>query len=450
MSSPALNNPLASTSFEKVVVLAMLIGSALAIWGLGSLVVDKKRAPELADNQWYIQMAKGDYSVPKPFNSRIVAPWLAGKISASLGISLAGGFLAVQLTAFAILHGFALLSLRQLFDLPPALAATATSLCFLTHAFAWLVGALYYPDLLFLAWTAIAIWAWITSRWWLVAAALFLALITRDSSALPLGLMIAVGAWISRQKTGVLAVAAAVVGQQMFFRFLFTPGPGNVHGLGEIPYLLLKLVSNSSRAYLGLQLWTNTLGESAITRASNPAPPWIWDLPPFLQQGSIRQVGVYPWSFLSIVVTFLQMAVTFGLPLLAAGFLAVRLSRKGERAAAVTAISLPGALVLIYGLLMLALGPATGTDLPRLIMAAWPACVLVGAGWFLKTHPRPAAALLLLAASTLVGWLVHFQWRMAPGLLILQPPVWAGCAYLVLFALAGWIAFKRWPAPHSR
>lgn len=428
---------------------ALLVGLGcflLVLW-LSSLVVARENAASLSDNVWYIKMSQGDYAVPKPFNTRIVVPWLAGTMSSFTGIGIQAAFLVVQSLAFMTLHLFAALTMRRLFGLGILLSATATGICLCTQGFVWLVGALYYPDLMFLAWTAMAIWAFLTERWWLVALALFLALITRDSSALPLALVVFVGSFLQRRKAGMLAPVLAIAGQQIFFKLVYAPGVGNVHGLGEVLYLPLKLVVNSSRSYLGLRMWSNTLGDNAITGPSNPAPPTTWSLPEWLHVGGIREVGVYPWSFSTIVDTYVQMGVSFGLPLVVALVLARKLVSKSTRASTVASLRLPGCLLLAYGLLMLLLGPATGTDVPRLIMAAWPCMVIIGAGWLTKTQmERPLVACLLLLLSSVTGWIFHFAWRHGPDLLWLHPLPLAGCVYLGAFAAVVWLAGSRWRA----
>lgn len=442
MTASALHPPSKATMQETLLAALIFIGSVFAIWWLSETMVDRDRAAGLSDNEFYIRMAQGDYSVPKPFNTRIVAPWLAGHLSTAAGLSIANAFLILEVCAFTILHFFALLSIRRLFPVGLISSVTATSFCFIAPGFAWLVGALYYPDLLFLAWTAVCIWAWLTKRWWLVTLSLFLALITRDSSALPLGAVIMLSSLIERRKGGIIAVIAAVILQKLFFKLVYAPGIGNVHGLTELPYLLLKLVSNSSRAYLGLTLWTNTLYENEITRASNPIPPTVFELPAFLHMGGIHQVGIYPWSLKTILVTFLQMAVIFGLPLLVALALCRRLVRKASRLEMTRQLGLPAVMVLIYGVLMLFLGPATGTDLPRLIMAAWPAVVLVGAGWLLSSGLDSRVAVILISLSTLFSWISYLVWRMAAGILMVDPSATTALISLIIFGVAAAITFR--------
>lgn len=440
-----------SASVERYLSIGLLLVTMLVAWGASTWVVNREVAATLADNSWYIRMAAGDYAVPKPFNTRIVVPWLAGRISTLLELRVDQAFLTVQLAAFLVLHLFAALAMRRLFQLNLLTSVWVTGICLTTQGFLWLVGALYYPDLLFLAWTAVAIWAWLGSRWWLVTLSLFLALITRDSSALPLLVMILVGAFIQRQKIGMLATVLALVGQQVFFKLIFSPGLGNVHGLSELFYLPLKLVSNSSRAYFGLRMWSNTLGENPITAPYNPIPPVIMELPSWLHVGGIHAVGFYPWSFQSIVTTFAQMTVTYGLPLVLALVLAGRLLRKTGRVTLVDKLGLPSVLILVYGLLMLALGPATGTDLPRLIMAAWPCTILIGAGWLVKTQTGSLSRVfLMLTFSSLLGWLLHFAWRQGPDLLLLEPSPLTGCLYLLGFAIVVRWGSSQWRSPVSK
>jgi hypothetical protein len=422
------------TPRDAALTTLVLLAVTAVTWVLSAFVVDREMAARLSDNSWYIQMAGGDYSVPKPFNTRIVLPWLAGHLSGVSGWSLGGAFLCLQHLALLLLHAFAALSMRRLFGIGLLRSTWVTGLCILTQGFAWLVGATYYPDLLFLAWTSICIWAWLGSRWWLVALSLFLALITRDSSALPLALVIVIGAWKSKEKLGMAAPAVAVICQQLFFKFIYVTGATNVHGLGELLYLPLKLVMNASRSYFGLRLWSNTLSENPITAPSNPMPETTWDLPAWLHLGGIRRVGFYPWSFNLIVETFVQMLATFGLPLAVACVLARRFMHKEQREALLAATGFPGMLILLYGLLMLLLGPATGTDLPRLIMAAWPCAVLLGAGAMAATL-QPVRVAVLLSLSAGIGWVLHFAWRENANALLLKPHALLGLLLLAVFAL---------------
>ena len=415
-----------------LIVLATLLGA----WWLGGLVVDKSHAVTLSDNLWYFKMASGDYSVPKPFNTRIVLPWLAGRVSKFTGCELMIAFSVLQHAAFAMLHVFSALSIHRLFSLRLATCFGIAAVCLLSPGFSWLLGATYYPDLLFIAWTSLTIWAWLRGHAWLVALSLFLALITRDSSALPLALVIMIHAWMKKSRALVLAPVSAVLLQQAFFKWVYATAATNVHNLSEVLYLPLKLVMNSSRSYLGLRLWSNTLGDNPITAPSNPMPEWTWSLPEWLRVGGIHTIGIYPWSGDFIVETFVQMAVTFGLPLMISFWFARKMWNERHQPQAAGSMRIEKVLILLYGLMMLFLAPATGTDVPRLLMSAWSAPCLVGVGWLACKLPSRALASALLLSS-MGSWLLFLAWRESSMALRLIPGMLPGALFLLVVAVLG-------------
>lgn len=399
-------------------------------------MVDRSRAVTLSDNQWYFKMASGDYSVPKPFNTRIVLPWLAGCLTRLTGYELMISFSVLQHAAFAMLHVFSALCIHRLFSLRLVTSFGIAAICLLTPGFSWLLGATYYPDLLFIAWTSLTIWAWLRGHAWLVALSLFLALITRDSSALPLALVIMLHAWMKKSRALVLAPVSAVLMQQAFFKWVYATAATNVHNLSEVLYLPLKLVMNSSRSYLGLRLWSNTLGDNPITAPSNPMPEWTWSLPEWLRVGGIHTIGIYPWSGDFIVETFVQMAVTFGLPLLLSFGMARKMWSERHQPQPADSMRIEKALILLYGLMMLFLAPATGTDVPRLLMSAWSAPFLVAVGWHASTM-RMGACWVSLLVSSVVCWSMFVLWREGSNALRLVPGVYAGVPFLILVLILG-------------
>jgi hypothetical protein len=140
----------------------------------------------------------------------------------------------------------------------------------------------------------------------------------------------------------------------------------NIHEMGGVSYLVLKVVSNSAANLLGITLWSDTYAQT-LPHFYPEQPVWKMALPAVLSPGSISEIGIYrfePWLPLR---TLVMMLTTFGLlPFCLFYFRGAGVSKLKE-------LPMGVGIALVCGICFWLLGPLTGRSVDRLIGYGWPA-----------------------------------------------------------------------------
>jgi hypothetical protein len=352
-----------------------LLGVAISVAMLGiPRVVD-------IDSTSYLLMAEGRLEeVVRPYSSRILHPMVASMIQRGVecaGFSSSGPSEVRVLeekwaVSFWLLQGLSLMLFlvcvtRVVKDLLPDFAHAAL---FCTPVLALQIGNIYLPDLFFAALLAGWFLALVSRQRLIGALLLFLLCLTRESSWLVGLVYCCFTGWKRDWRSLGLGCCALVCG--MFAVHLLTSeSRANIHEIGGVTYLVMKMVANSLANFFGVTVWTNSYA-SMLPHFYPDPPAWKMLLPGWLQGGSVQEVGVYRFDLALPLRTVSALLSTFGLLTVLAW---CWLRKEGWSRLK----QLPDAfqMALIIGLAFFVLAPMSGRSIERLVGYAWPAFWLV-------------------------------------------------------------------------
>ncbi|MFC2157976.1 hypothetical protein ACFLT9_09085 [Acidobacteriota bacterium] len=187
---------------------------------------------------------------------------------------------------------------------------------------------------------------------------LFMMVLSRESSALLLALVIVVIYWLNFRRKTILPVAAACGAGIVVVQYFSGFGKPNIHGVGNLLYLILKFVFNFLENIVGLKVVVNTFAEFD--------PVYTVKLPEWLQFGLVDTLGFNGWYPMEQVYTLLALITRFGIGLVLFFFMAKYGRAQFKR------FPLWAQIVVIYGLVSFFLAPFLGPDTSRLVAYAWP------------------------------------------------------------------------------
>ncbi len=380
-----------------------------------------------SDVRFYLPMFNGIFEgIKAPFSSRVLYPLLVSLISGDFPVEW------VTWTASALMSVGFLWILKEIFEelgFPPLLKWVGVAGGYLPFTFTEPM----MPDLIGMLLFALIILLWIKKQPIWAIAMMFPLAMARESYLL-FALVLVALAWRSQYRW--YGVAAFVIfGLGMFAASLVTDSIGNRQGLSSGLYLLLKIPVNFARNYLGLSIWTETLDEIIQQR-----PDMVFELPPFLQVGEIRSVGIVEWNFSIMAWTFASVLGLHGL--------AMPLYIRGRHLIRQTLRETPWILrvVAVASLVTIVLGPSLGATVSRLVGYGWPMASVIVPLVLMRLAPERRdklavihLVLLSVAASLMFG---YEDWVTATRLVVAPLTI-----FLVLFYALP--ALKRELAPET-
>src|ERR1700691_4183859 len=327
------------------------------------LEVDSAAVP---DSSYYLAMAEGRWDqVAAPWGYRIGLPWMASQLSRWAHLSTPTSFLVLGIGSVGILVASMAFLLRgQLWILP---------LLLLSPVAGTLVYSYFLPDLMFSALVALFFVLLSVEWWWVAALLLFPMMLVRESTLVLTAIAVLV---VPRSRWSAIAITATLAG--FFVSHIAVPPLANVHGMGGLLYLVLKIPFNAMKNLAGIVVVPNTLrGQEGYTC------PAAFSLS--IHLGKIREVGVCRPDLSLPLTTLAIMLTTFGTgPLML-----------------VTGIEAPAQtwmrIAVLYGLAAFLLAPITGAAIDRLASYGCPLCWL--------NLPRQRKSLSYWAVYPLVAWL---------------------------------------------
>lgn len=223
----------------------------------------------------------------------------------------------------------------------------------------------YWHDLFYAALCALFFLA-LRANVWTSLPLVLLLYMTRESTIVLVVALVAVAA--VRRRWGLCFAAALVglIGMKLDSALLARALP-NKHGIPVFFLDFLKLPYNFAYNICGLEIWTNT------NASTLPPPIWTAHIPAWLNLGHIREIGSCGFFWQNPASTFLVLASAFGILPLALFRVA---KMRGWKLRWPQRIDL--ATALLFGALMFALTPLTGTTPARYVLYGWPAFWIFG------------------------------------------------------------------------
>lgn len=279
---------------------ALLAAAALAVTAALCLY----EAPWDIDNGSYVKLAMGDVSdVYRPYANRMLHPLMVRCVAAALGRRPDAGcpvWWAVQFAFLAaLLAGAVTLVARQLYreDAPPRenVRNFAYAAILLVSPL-WCVwgGNPYIQDVPVAAFGVLFFHALLGGRTVLALAFLALMTLTRESSVV-VAAALCLCAALGRRWRLVLGTAAVTAAAMALSAWLGRESPGNISGMGALPYMLTKTVAAGSNNLLGVQFWTD-VHAAKLPHFYPEAPVWSMDLPAWVSLGGVRRIGIYTFD----------------------------------------------------------------------------------------------------------------------------------------------------------
>lgn len=372
----------------------------------------------------YRLMALGRYSsVPAPFSARILGPAIAGWLGRITGLGVDAGFLALGM---ACLIALLVLVARLLWSLQaPAIIFAAI---FLMPFWVDVFHDYYLPDPLHAAILAAMLLCLLFGHSGWALLLLFPAYLARESTSL-VAVCLVFACWRRIRLQSAAVGLAALLGAALISRHFAQGGPASVHGMSGGAYIAGKIVWSFFKNVLGFPLWSNTLPECN--------PVWVRAIPPGLQLGAIREVGICEPSLWGPSRLLLAWFGLFGI----GPALAFASWRRIVSPTVPPESRLPGLTIILrfsvlYGLISVLITPLLGASADRLVEYGWP-FYLIALPWFLmrayNLHDSRATGFLALHLLTCwFGWLGFRQ--MTPNFLIPGVAVLAlnGVSYALL------------------
>jgi hypothetical protein len=363
------------------------------------------------DSGWYYKMASGGSTqIEKPYANRLLYPFFARIISRATGLDLYDSF------RLASLFSVFLLTLAVVFTLRaeasnPLLALPLLFTPYLLDIF----QHCYMPDLFHTALLGFFFLTLIRQKLWPAWCLLLILLFLTRESTILVSLILILAAFLRSKRINVIRVIVAAAAGLALSAALTRSAQSNVHQVGNVLYMALKVPFNFSLNFLGFKVWLNTLKDIE-------QPLFQVALPAWLHIGAVTEIGLCPWQPTYPLRTLLAWLTTFGL---APTFIAFTLSK--HRKAILKASSFWTITVVLYGLVSFIIGPLLGPAVVRLIGYGWPAFWL-GAPIILMAFfnvPKSSIAPLVLIQVAL-SWVP-----------ILLPPIERESLVLMIAAVLG-------------
>ena len=244
--------------------------------------------------------------------------------------------------------------------------------------------------------------------------------VSRESVLLVLLCLLISGFRKIRLRVMLVGAVSTFAGTQIV-KLLAASSRGNLHGIGELTYMILKVPFNFALNIMGIRLWVNTL---------TPCETLIWYAKLPLRIGGITEVGYCGHTWINQVGTLGSWICEFGPLLVLFAFLLIRHRAKiWEQPVFIR-------FCLLYGGACFVLAPFLGSSVGRLVSYSWPLFMVAGPILGRSLLPEPStrqgfAMALVGGAST---WLFYAMMVFSSSL---------GMAVLVsATVLADWLFWK--------
>lgn len=411
----------------KASYLVSLIFAVFAFFLLFASSLDRLHDPssQMRDGRIYFKIAEGKVeNIAKPFTKRILHPKLASLLSRTTSLSLKNSFFLISLSSLAVLFIALILMFKKTTSFSPALALPLFVVPYLSHIFV----DYYMHDLFFSMVLSLFFLALVYRQFWLAIILLIPLFLAREATMLLC--LVLLGVMLSGRKfKSLIAVGVVTVIGLMLSSYYGNMGLINRHGLGELFYMVSKVIFNSSGNFFGITLWADTFSFQCD-------PSFVFSVPEWLSLGSISQVGICSFNIWQPIITFNSWMTLFGLGPLVLFFL---LWKKRKNLFKGNELWLN--VCLIYGVIAFLIGPLLGPGGYRLMGYGWPAFWLAGPFLLRKYFVIDSkSALYLIVYHVLLSWVpylidrIHFGPRLDPGLIF---------AFAVILSILGYRLIKR-------
>lgn len=310
------------------------------------------------DYKDYLALAAGQGAdVPEPFASRVLAPFVAGRVADIFGLTVQDALATVSFLswAFCALPAAALLRTARI-SIPWALVIATLPFPALA------VGYYLVPDGMAVLFTLTCLWGIARHTPWLSGAGAALAILSRNTTSVAITLWAAFSATRKPTRWAAFGALAGIVVGVLVLK-LFAQPAANVHEMSGALYFALKPAVNAVKNLLGLELYLNTVDWCA-------PPVQVFDVSFIPGIGNITEVGYCRVNVLRPIYSLLCYLMIFGVaPILAARAM-LRTAKAAEKP---TILGVSGALAVFapFTILFL-LSPALGITIKRLFVESYP------------------------------------------------------------------------------
>lgn len=311
------------------------------------------------DYKDYLALTSGDSAnVPEPFASRVFAPFMAARLADWTGMGARDALAVVSFAATALcaLPAAGLLRLARI-PLPWALVIATAPYPALA------VGYYLVPDGMAALFVLTCFYGIAAKTPWLSGAGAALAMLTRNTSLLAIGLWSAFSASVRATRWAAIAALVGVAIGMVLLKTLFPPQASNVHEMSGALYFLLKPAVNAVKNLLGVELYLNTVDWCA-------PPVAVFDISFIPGLGNITEIGYCRINAMRPLYSVLSYLMIFGIaPLLIARAM-MRTLRDSEK---LTLLGNAASLAAFapFTILFL-LSPTFGITIKRLFVESYP------------------------------------------------------------------------------
>lgn len=346
------------------------------------------------DGEWYVALARArPYQVGKPFSTRVLHPYFAASLASIGGINIDQAFLWIAVFSLLVCTISASYFITRTTHSPPLAFALLMSPLLYEYFTRCYLQDLFHAAILALFFVALA-----HERLMIALALLFAAVLTREST-LVLSAVLMVWALVGRRKALVLGAGLVSAAGLLVTSIAGGFGQGNIHGIHQLLYLVLKVPFNFLKNVAGVVLWSNT---HAAYMPGYPSPVFVYPLPDWLWFGSVRAIGLCPFDPSYPITTALLLLTEFGILPAAAALVLVR-----SRGRLFAGQPWWMKVAFTYGALAFLAGPCIGA-VYRLAGYGWPAFWLAAPALFFRNWSNEARTLLachvVLVLAGNSGW----------------------------------------------
>jgi hypothetical protein len=339
-----------------------LIASVFVIGSIAAIVWLERPYKFDVDSRWYVDIAEGRMrDVIKPFANRALVPLLSGLLARTLHVGTDTAFLILGTLSLSVFVCSITLIARAYI---PILAIVALQISpFMTS----MLRDYYLPDVFHAGVLGAFFVCLLKERFWLSIALLCLANVTRESTIILTLVVVALSTHRRQWAIAAAAIVATALGASIAGYAARFSQP-NIHHIGDLAYILLKVPFNFMKNLFGLVLWTNTLAAN-MPEAFPRDPQWMVSVPAWLPSGSIHSVGFYEFNPWYPVLTLIVLLSTFGV---VPTFVLSDLRNSASRRSLLRDAPFWVLVALIYGLFSFVLGTSIGASIDRLVGYGWP------------------------------------------------------------------------------
>lgn len=351
------------------------------------------------DRVYYLKIAEGnEKEVIKPFIKRFLHPKTAAFLSKKFSIDIGTSFFIISLVSLASFLFFITTILKNNTSIPIIFSVVLIFSPYLSLLF----YDYYMHDLFYVMMTCLFFFFLSRNLTWPALITLFPLFLIREATIL-LCLLFLVLCLIRKKYIHVLGMMAITfVAMKVSSHFAHLGGP-NRHEMGELPFMISKVIYNFLANFLGINMW--------VTGYEHCVPSSKWAVPSWFAAGHITEFGICNFQILQPIHTLYRYLTIFGLiPYLVIKIIIhhwKKIFQKGEFWLV---------LALGYGLLSFLIGPSLGPGGWRLMGQGWSAFWLAGPiiiSRYLPLNPHIMTRLFVIHVLIVwIPWLVEiFNWK---------------------------------------